>query len=711
MKSLTPRIPGGVACLLSFSFLLPPILGAQEITGFSRAESSVQHRAESVLLEQIQPPLLDEMNREMSREPHVAGSPAQLRVRDYVMGRFQEWGLKTELNTYSIYMPWPTDVSLSLLTPGRGSDGWDRRAFILREDAVPEDPTSAMEQYPWVNGYSGAGSVEAEVVYVNYGLHQDYAKLAESGVSVEGKVALARYGGSFRGIKARLAEEHGAVGLIMYSDPADDGYVRGDVYPEGPYRPASAVQRGSVIGHWGDPTTPGWASVEGAERLDPHREGHWVPSIPVIPLNWGAAQEILAEVRGSDIPDPSWQGGMGLRYHVGPGPARVHLTVQNDLSYRDIHDVAAVIRGSELPDEWVVMGGHMDAWNAGSGDNVSGTASVMAAAKAFAELGRQGIRPRRTVVFAGWDAEEWGIIGSTEWAEENQEALRDGGVAYLNQDGIAGGPRFSGSGSPSLKNFLVEAATAVPHHDGGTLEERWRAQQGAAPGTPLGLGDLGGGSDYVGFYNHIGVPSLGHGFGGASGIGHSAYDTYAFVTRFADPGFKEHTTSSRLLAVAALRLANATILPYDYERFGREMASIVEGLMEDQGRTEEERGALEELGVAFRSMGAAGRTLNTARAAALDGGIDSSQAHEANSHLLKVERAMTREEGLVGRPWFKNLMFAADYDNGYATIALPTVQEALKAGESTRMIQEARDLTQRVEGANREIIAAIGAMH
>jgi N-acetylated-alpha-linked acidic dipeptidase len=356
------------------------------------------------------------------------------------------------------------------------------------------------------------------------------------------------------------------------------------------------------------------------------------------------------------------------------------------------------------------MGGHSDAWNAGSGDNVSGTASVMAAAHAFAELGRKGIRPKRTVIFAGWDAEEWGIIGSTEWAEEHQEELREGGVAYLNQDGIAGGPRFSGSGSPSLKNFLVEASEAVPHHDGGTLEEMWRTQQGMAPGSPLSLGNLGGGSDYVGFYNHIGVPSLGHGFGGGSGIGHSAYDTYAFVTRFADPGFKAHTTSSRLLAVAALRLANATVLPYDYERFGREMSGMVESLLSDETRTGGEREALRELVSAFRDMEGAGRTLNTARAHALEEGMNKARAQEANSHLRKVERAMTREEGLVGRPWFKNLMFAADYDNGYATIALPSVQEALEAGESARLIRETQDLTARVNEANLEIIAAIGAM-
>jgi len=681
----------------------------QSITGFPDSDAAREREMEVRLMERIQPPLMEELNRDMSAKPHVAGSEAQREVAEYILERFEGWGLKAGFSTYEIYLPWPTEVSLALLTPTASGSDWTRKEMVLREDEVPSDPVTAMPQYPWVNGYSGAGSVEGEVVYVNYGLHEDYARLDEAGVSVEGKVALARYGRSFRGIKARLAEEHGALGLIMYSDPADDGYVRGDVYPDGPFRPASAVQRGSVIGHWGDPTTPGWPSLPGAERLDPHREGHWVPAIPVIPLNWAQAEEILAQVDGASIPDQGWQGGLGLRYHVGPGPARVALTVAHDDGYRDIHDVVATIRGSEFPDEWVVLGGHADAWNAGAGDNVSGTASIMAAAQAFAAMVRDGVRPKRTVVFAGWDAEEWGIIGSTEWAEEHRDALREGGVAYLNQDGAAGGPRFSGSGSPSLKSFLVEAAGAVPHPDGGTLEEAWRTQQGVPESSALRLGDLGGGSDYVGFYNHIGVPSLGHGFGGASGIGHSAYDTHVFMKRFADPEFLWHTTSSRLVAVAALRLANATLLPYDYERFGRELATMVESLS-GEDRTVAEGRALEELAGAFHLMEATGEALNVARRSALEEGIGSGRAAAVNRELRMVERAMTREEGLVGRPWFKNLIFAADYDNGYATIAIPTVQEAMKADDPDRVVREADDLTSRVRSAVDHLIAAMGEM-
>jgi len=679
-----------------------------QITGFPASQVEEQRRSERILIDAIRPETLDELNHDLSREPHVSGSEAQGRVRDYVVRRLREWGLKPEVATYEIYLPWPTEVSLSVFASG-GAPAGSGRPIPLREDVLPEDPTTALAQYPWVNGYSGAGAVRGEVVYVNYGLHQDYAELAEAGVDVRGKVVLARYGGSFRGIKARLAEERGAAGLIMYSDPEDDGYVRGDVYPEGKFRSASAVQRGSVIGHWGDPTTPGWASVKGARRLDPHRVGGPVPNIPVIPLNWQAAQEILGEVRGAPIPTEAWQGGLPLRYHVGPGPVQVALTVRHDDGYKDIHDVVAVIEGSDFPDEWVVIGGHIDAWDAGSSDNVSGASSVMAAARAFAELVRQGVRPKRTVVFAGWDAEEWGIIGSTEWVEEHAAELTSGGVAYLNQDGVSGGPSFGGSGSPSLKSFLAEAADAVPHYDGGTVGEVWRAQQGLAQGEAPAMGNLGGGSDFAGFYNHVGVPSLGYGFGGGSGIGHSAYDTYAFMSRFGDPGFLQHATTSRLSAVAALRLANATILPYDYERFGREMAGLVRAFSEEL-RSDRGREAVDGLAAAFGRLESAGRTLALARDQVLSEGIERKQAVQVNTELRRVERAMTREEGLVNRAWFKNLMFAADYDNGYATIAVPSVQEAMRAGDEERTIREAVDLTRRVDAAVAHVLAAIMAM-
>lgn len=697
----------------------------QPIGGIAESDLHGQAFAEAFLLERIQPSLLREISRTLTERPHIAGSEGQLRVRDYVAARFEEWGLDHEFKEYEIYLPWPTEVSLTLLTPpgsgvasspslpvpsrgvgGSSSSDWSERRFVLTEETLDVDAVTALEQFPWVNGFSGAGSVEAEVLYANYGLHDDYADLAKAGLSVEGKIVLARYGGSFRGIKARLAEEHGALGLVMFSDPNDDGYVVGDMYPDGPFRPGSGVQRGSVMNGIGDPTTPGWASVPGAERVDPLGEQSGLPRIPVIPVSFDVAREILAGIGGEALPRQSWQGGLPLRYRVGPGPARLRMSVRHDDAYRSIFNVLARIEGTEWPEEWVVIGAHIDAWGAGANDNVSGTASVMVAAEAFARLAADGIRPKRTVIFAGWDAEEWGIIGSTEWVEEFHEQLHRNGVAYINQDGVAGGGSFGASGSPSLKRFLTDAARAVPHSEGGSVEEQWRAQQGLPEGDDVPLGNLGGGSDFAGFYNHIGIPSTGHGFGGPSGVYHSAYDTYHWMTTFGDPDFERHAMSSRITAIMALRLANASVLPYDYVRFGSELGEVVRQMASDEERSAEERKALRELNDAFKRLRAAGETLETHRQSALSRGITPEQSVRANALLREVERAMTREDGLENRPWFRNLIFASDYRNGYATIALPGIAEAIRGGSESAIVSEARDLRGRVDRAVDLVLAA-----
>ncbi len=543
--------------------VIPAPAHAQEavVTGFSPEAATRQRSLEWRVIETIRPAALDSMSYALTREPHVAGSEAQLRNAEWVTERTTSWGLESEIKTYHVFLPWPTEVELAMTAP-------EERRFELREAVLEDDPTSALPQFPWVNGYSGTGDVEAEVVYVNYGLHEDYAVLDSLGVSVEGKIVIARFGRSYRGIKSRLAEEHGAVGILIYSDPMDDGWFRGDVYPEGPWRHPTSVQRGSVMNGSGDPTTPGWASVEGARRVEPGSEGGFdLPGIPVIPISAATAEPILRALRGVELPDQSWQGALPFRYHVGPGGTRVRMKVADDREtngFKEIWNTVAWVPGAERPDEWIIVGAHRDAWNAGASDNVSGTAAVLAAARTVAALARAGQPPRRTIAFATWDAEEWGLIGSVEWVEELAEELGAKAVAYLNQDGVAGGPHFGASAAPSLKSLIRDVARVVPDPAGGTVYDRWRARMIPEDTAEVPLGNLGGGSDFAPFYNHLGIPSAGWGFGGNGTQYHGAYDTYAWMAAHADPGFRYHATTAEITAITALRLANAERLPSHY---------------------------------------------------------------------------------------------------------------------------------------------------
>jgi N-acetylated-alpha-linked acidic dipeptidase len=646
------------------------------------------------------------LSRTLSSDVHIAGTPAQARTRDIVVNDMKQWGLPTEVRTYDVWMPHTTTVQAWRVAP-------DTLALNLAEGVVPEDTTSWTAREAVIsNGYSGTGDVSAPVVYVNYGLIEDYAQLDSMHVSVKGKIAIARYGRSYRGIKAREAEKHGAVGLIIYSDPQDDGYVRGDVYPNGPMRPSQGVQRGSILNPDGDPSTPGYASVPGVKRLPV--DSLPVSHIPVLPMSYGNAARLLEGLRGSNVP-ASWQGGLPFHYHAGPGPVAAHVIVQSDTAtaaIKQIWDTFGIVRGSEFPDELVIIGGHRDAWGPGAADNVSGTVSVMEAARAVAEELKAGHRPRRTIIFATWDAEEWGLLGSTEYVEDDTLRLLRGAVAYLNQDVAAQGPNFGGGGSPSLRGTLRDVAKLVPDPSGkGSVYDVWRAR-GSLPDTAEPrMGNPGGGSDFAPFYNHLGIPIAEWGFGGPAGVYHSFYDSYHWMAKFGDPTYAYHAAAARVGAAMVLRLANADILPYDYVEFARTMRGYLPDMQKALAKAGwSDTSMTTPLASAIDRMEQAATTFGTARDALLAKGTPPrATLTRVNGALLKVERSLTRTQGLRTRPWYRNLIYASDENNGYADMIFPSVGEAIRTGDRALAEHEITDLASRFDAATQAIKEATGA--
>lgn len=672
--------------------------------GYSASAAAAERVLESDAIARPDPARARAHSRTLSAETHVSGTPAQERTRDYVIAQMKAMGLETEVRRYDVFMPHPTSVRVWRMAPAMTE-------LTLAEPAVKGDPTSALPQYLTVNGYSGQGDVTADVVYVNYGLIEDYAQLDSLGISVKGRIVVARYGRSFRGIKAREAEKHGAVAILIYSDPEDDGYVRGDVYPNGPMRNRNGVQRGSVLNVDGDPATPGYAAKAGAPRIPESRME--IPHIPVVPISYGNAGELLDGLRGHDVPQ-SWQGGLPFRYHVGPGPVRARVRVTDDRAThgtKPIYDTFGIVRGSEFPDELVIVGGHRDAWGPGAADNVSGTVSVLEAARAVAEAVKAGHRPKRTIVFATWDAEEWGLLGSTEYVEDDSLRLMRGGVAYLNQDVAAQGARFGGGGSPSLRPTLRDIARAVPDPNGkGSVYAEWRRASAVADSAEPAMGDPGGGSDFAGFYNHLGMPIAEWGFGGPGGVYHSQYDDFTWMSKFGDPGFVYHAAAARIAAGMALRIANAEILPYDYVEFARTMQTYLPAIDRTLA-SHKWSGSTGALRQALSDMEREAGQFAAARADALVPGALTRQREQAvNTALLGVERALTRPEGLRTRPWFRNLIYVADENNGYANMVFPSVNEAIRAGDEQLTTRELADLAQRFEAATRAIAAARAAL-
>ena len=683
----------------------------QPIFGFR--DAATENTIEARFLAVPDPKLAEEHLRTLTQAPHMAGTPEDKATADYVAQKFRDAGLETEIIEYKVWMNYPAEISVDVTAPpGIEMHGPTREH--VDGDPYDNDPRVVMP----FNSMSPSGDVEADVVYANYGTPEDFEKLDKLKIDVRGKIVLMRYGQNFRGVKAFIAQEHGAAGVILYSDPYDDGWRRGDKYPDGPWRPDTAVQRGS-IGYMfefpGDPTTPGVASVPSlpeSQRVLPEKSAQ-LPKIPVTPLSYHDALPILQHLGGPDSPR-EWQGALPFTYHVGPGPVRVKMHLKQDYQFRTLWDVIGHVPGSEFADEWVVAGNHRDAWVYGAVDPNSGTAAMLETVHGIGELLKSGWKPKRTMVFCSWDGEEEGLMGSTEWAEQHESDLSSA-AAYFNMDVADSGPKFGASSVPTLKQFLRDLTKAVPSPKGGTVYEAWQKadQPGAAatqsPSEAIGdtrrmpaasakndvpVGDLGSGSDYSAFQQHLGVPSTDISSTGPYGVYHSVFDNFAWFQKFGDPDFIYEQQMARVFGLEALRMADADVLPYDYQEYGKEISVYVEAAKK---RAE---GKFGDRALNFNAVSAAARHFQEAGAKILlKQKSPPRNAARLNQALRSAERALLVPGGLPHRPWFRHAIYAPGEYTGYAAVVIPGVNEALDKGDAERAREQLAVLTAALERA------------
>ncbi len=709
------------ACLLSSSLLFAADSGP--LRGFSAESARVERDWEAKFRAIPDTANLKAYMQRLAARPHPIGSAYGKQNAEWILGKFREWGLDAKLETFDVLFPTPKERLLEMVEP-------TRFAARLVEPAVAVDPTSSQqqEQLPTYNAYSIDGDVTAPLVYVNFGVPDDYETLERMGISVKGAIVIARYGGSWRGIKPKVAAEHGAVGCLIYSDPHEDGYFQGDVFPAGPYRNKDGAQRGSVMDmpvYPGDPLTPGVGATPDAKRL-PQSEAVTLTKIPVMPISYGDAQPLLQALTGPVAPSP-WRGALPLTYHLGPGPAKVHLKLSFNWDTKPVYNVIARIPGSAFPDEWVIRGNHHDAWVNGADDPVSGASALMEEARALGTLVKQGWRPKRTIVYCVWDGEEPGLLGSTEWAEAHADELRAKAVAYINSDSNARG--FLGmEGSHTLERFLNGVAKDIDDPEtGSTVWKRLQANRIANAGSAqaaqelrgradLRIAALGSGSDYSAFLDHLGVPSVNLGYGGLDGGGiyHSIYDDIFWYTSFSDKDFVYGRALAQTAGTAVMRLAGAELLPFDFENFTdtvRRYVSEVEALARDKRAQILERNRLIDDGIykltqdprrpmktpekepvppflnfaplqnGVAALQRVTETYNDAVAQATQNGgsaLARAALKDVNSRLIAVERSLTLNEGLPNRPWFKHQIYAPGFYTGYGVKTLPAVRESIE---------------------------------
>lgn len=671
----------------------PPV----SLRGFSQSEALEQWKLEERARSLPQSERIRTYLKRMSASPHHAGSAGSKAVAEYALGLFKEWGLEARIDTFEALLPYPTTRVVEMTAPSR-------HRLHLRESSFSEDKdTGDANQLPGFNAYSASGEVTAAIVYANYGLPEDYEHLARIGVSVKGRIVLVRYGRSWRGIKPKLAQEHGAAACLIYSDPHEDGFFQGDVYPRGPFRPPLGIQRGSVMDMpvgVGDPLTPGWASEKGAKRL-PRDEAKTLMKIPVMPLSYEDATPLLKSLNGPVAPE-SWRGALGFTYHIGPGPTTVHMKLDFDWSQRPVYDVIATIPGAQFPDQWVIYGNHHDAWVNGASDPLSGASSLLETARVLAELRRQGWRPRRTIVFALWDAEEFGLVGSTEWVEKSRRELSRKLVAYINSDSNGRGTINAG-GSHSLEAFSAEVLRDVrdPVNGKSLLDSRHDRTR-----DDFRLSALGAGSDYVPFLHHAGIASLNFGFGGADlgGVYHSIYDTFAWFTRFGDPDLLYGKALSQVTLTTLLRLAEAPLLPFEFTALARTISRYLEEIQKvagkDGSRLEWKEGIAENNRLLTAAKGFEFEYANALRRVA---SLSLERRAAFNQAIFRIERSLTTRQGLPGRPWFRHQLYAPGLFTGYGAKTLPGLREAVEAGRWDEAGQQLRDLTQTLRNVQIEL--------
>ena len=705
-----------VGSLLIMLAVVKPVIAQEAISGFTDKSSADQKLLEQKFDAQLSAQRIGQTIKELSSKPHHVGSVGGKEVADNILNKFKSWGWDAKIETYRVLFPTPKTRVLEMLSP-------TVYKALLKEPALKEDATSNQEdQLPTYNAWSADGDVTGELVFVNYGLPEDYEKLESLGIDVKGKIVIAKYGRSWRGIKPKVAQEHGALGCLIYSDPKDDGYGAGEVYPKGAYKNEFGVQRGSILDmviYPGDPLTPGIGSTENAKRLD-RLAATSLLKIPVLPISYHDAQPLLEALDGPVAP-ADWRGGLPITYHIGPGKAKVHLKVDFDWRLQPAYDVIATIKGYQFPDEWVIRGNHHDAWVNGANDPISGQAALLEEAKAIGELVKTGWKPKRTLVYCAWDAEEPGLIGSTEWLEDHIIELQQKTVVYINSDGNGRG-FLNVEGSHALENMVTEITKdVIDPQTKVSVFERAKAnntvnassvsdKKAAMGKTSFSIGAMGSGSDYSSFIQHAGIPSLDMGYGGENGGGeyHSIYDSYDNYSRFKDPGFAYGVALSKTAGRAALRMANADALPFDFRTLYKTVNGYVKDLMNKTDQLRETTATENEI-IKLNSYGLANdptekfiapkpkaevpfidfsplqnalteleKSTNTA-AEVWSKSVSSASAHVTmNKALYQAEQQLLAVGGLPKRDWYKHTLYAPGFYTGYGVKTIPGVREAIE---------------------------------